>query len=359
LSIAEDSLNRLVEKWTAIERCTEPADRAQAEATIVGMYEETGLGPSPNMHWVASPWEGMEMAAYIKQRDYRVGTAVWRFAVDAILRYPEKANTRNVLGLSESAVQSAIASFPGGITELVRREVQKDQPMHKSGVVGRARAGSLDASEALRAEMYEMQGVDIGGMKWLKLMAEYCGFWWIFKGDAVLCERPTAVCFETPTPRNDEERQLAARGRLRRRLHSGAGPAIGWSDGTGIYAWRGVLVAENVITKPNEMDPQAIITTPNMEQRRVMMERYGYDRLFSKLAHKVLDEDVDGGGQKRKLLRIQVSGDEDLVVVKVSCPSTGSVYFLRVPPDTRKCAQGIAWTWGIASIKDYKPLKET
>jgi hypothetical protein len=72
----------------------------------------------------------------------------------------------------------------------------------------------------------------------------------------------------------------------------------------------------------------------------------------------VLDRDRDAGGERR-LLRVRVEGDEDLVCVAVICPSTGRQYLLRVPPAMKTCRQAVAWTAGFAHPDDYKPLVET
>ena len=72
----------------------------------------------------------------------------------------------------------------------------------------------------------------------------------------------------------------------------------------------------------------------------------------------MLDEDEDSGG-KRKLLAISIPNDEDLVVLSVSCPSTGRKYVLRVPPRTRTCHQAAAWIAGFDNPDDYHPVYET
>lgn len=122
--------------------------------------------------------------------------------------------------------------------------------------------------------------------------------------------------------------------------------------------WRGVAVSRRMIFEPDTFSAEEILAEQNAEIRRVMMERYGYDRLFEEAKAEVLDEDVDAGGERR-LLRMPVPGDEDLVCVAVRCPSTGHRFVLRVPPSMRSCRQAIAWTAGFDNPEYYQPEIET
>jgi len=93
-------------------------------------------------------------------------------------------------------------------------------------------------------------------------------------------------------------------------------------------------------------------------RRRVLLERVGFERFLREVEAEVVDEDTDAGGERR-LLRVAMQGDEDLVCVSVKCPSTGRQYLLRVPPRTRTCHEAVAWTAGFSNPHDYKPAIET
>ncbi len=122
--------------------------------------------------------------------------------------------------------------------------------------------------------------------------------------------------------------------------------------------WRGVTVDERIAFSPDEITAVEVLAEPNAELRRVKMERIGFDRFVAEAEPKVLDTDTDPGGERR-LLRVELEDDEPLVVVAVSCPSTGGRYVLRVPPKTKTCRQAIAWTAGFDNPADYAPLVET
>ena len=90
----------------------------------------------------------------------------------------------------------------------------------------------------------------------------------------------------------------------------------------------------------------------------MLIERIGYLAFARQAGAKVLDEDRDPGGP-RQLLRIELAGDEDLVGLACSCPSTGRQYLLRVPPSTESCHQAAAWLAGFDDPNRYHPDIET
>lgn len=122
--------------------------------------------------------------------------------------------------------------------------------------------------------------------------------------------------------------------------------------------WRGIPVTKRIAFHPEEITSQEILSEPNAEFRRVMLERVGFDHFFESVEAEVLDSDRDPGGP-RKLLKVPMVDDEDLVCVSVHCPSTARRYIVRVPPDMKTCAQAIAWTAGFDNPDDYQPVAET
>jgi hypothetical protein len=144
-----------------------------------------------------------------------------------------------------------------------------------------------------------------------------------------------------------------------------------WVDvaGTGVRAlpasmkgvqlrWRGVSVDDRVAFRPELITADEILAEGNVERRRVLLERMGYDTFLAHANARTLDEDRDAGGARR-LLRVPMAGDEDLVCVSVLCPSTGRQYVLRVPPTVTTCHQAVAWVAGFDDPDDYRPLAET
>jgi hypothetical protein len=122
--------------------------------------------------------------------------------------------------------------------------------------------------------------------------------------------------------------------------------------------WRGVTIDERIAFHPETITAQEVLDEPNTERRRVMLERMGYEAFFRQAEADVLNRDYGSGGVRR-LLRIEMPGDEPLVCVSVICPSTGRQYILRVPPQTQTCHEAVAWVAGFDDPADYDPLIET
>jgi hypothetical protein len=122
--------------------------------------------------------------------------------------------------------------------------------------------------------------------------------------------------------------------------------------------WRGVAVDERVAFRPELITAEEILDEPNAERRRVLLERMGYDAFLAHARATTLDEDRDLGGPRR-LVRVPMKGDEDLVCVSVICPSTGRQYVIRVPPGVTTCRQAVAWVAGFDDPDEYKPIAES
>jgi hypothetical protein len=122
--------------------------------------------------------------------------------------------------------------------------------------------------------------------------------------------------------------------------------------------WRGVPVDERIAFRPETITVAEVLAERNAELRRVLLERFGFERFMREAGAAIVDQDRDPGGE-RQLLRLKLEGDEDLVCVSVRCPSTGRHYLLRVPPTMQTCRQAVAWTAGFSDPDRYGPLVET
>jgi hypothetical protein len=122
--------------------------------------------------------------------------------------------------------------------------------------------------------------------------------------------------------------------------------------------WRGVPIDDRIAFRPETITAAEILAEANAELRRVLLERMGYEYFLNEAEAETLDRDRDPGGERR-LLRVPMERDEDLVCVSVICPSTGRRYIIRVPPTVRSCRQAVAWIAGFDDPYDYRPLVET
>jgi hypothetical protein len=166
--------------------------------------------------------------------------------------------------------------------------------------------------------------------------------WWALSSErSLLCDRPTLV------GRDHEGRP-----------HAEDGPAFAFADGTAVHAWHGLAIPASYVEEP--ATPERIDFEPNLELRRVLLERYGLTRYLRERGGKPVAEDEYG---RLWRLDFHTSEAEPIVVVEVenSTPEpdgTRRTYTLRVPPDIRTPRAAVAWTFGMPT-KTYRPAVET
>jgi len=73
-------------------------------------------------------------------------------------------------------------------------------------------------------------------------------------------------------------------------LHCETGPAVEFEDGSAIYALGGEIVPEFIIEYPELITVQSIDETGNLEIRRIMMERYGFQHYLEDSQAELIDE---------------------------------------------------------------------
>jgi hypothetical protein len=129
-------------------------------------------------------------------------------------------------------------------------------------------------------------------------------------------------------------------------------------NGHGFFLrWRGVHVNDRIAFARESLTGQEILRTDNVEIRRVLIERLGYETFLQQVGGVIRDRDTDAGGE-RQLICIAFEDDEPLMLLKVICPSTGHLHVLRVPPYMNTCHQSAAWIAGFDNPDDYYPAIE-
>lgn len=175
-------------------------------------------------------------------------------------------------------------------------------------------------------------------------LAASAGPWWALEGLAIVSERPLVASLD---PRG--------------RLHAESGPAIAWADGTAIWAWHGVGVPEWVVRDPGLITVDAIRAEPNVEVRRVMIERLGWERIVQDGGAELIHQDSAGSLWELSRMTDWSWDRARFVEVINSTPERDGSrhhYFIRVPPEMRTAKQAVAWTFDLGEI-EYRPLAET
>ena len=124
--------------------------------------------------------------------------------------------------------------------------------------------------------------------------------------------------------------------------------AIRYSDGWGLYRWHGIEVPGWVIESPEKINPELIQSEKNAEVRRIMISRYGWDKMLSVMNAKLIDRHynptigelwrwTEPDGIQVQIIRAQ-NGTPN---------SSGEYewYTLRVPLEVNNAIDACKWTY--------------
>ncbi|WP_395110698.1 DUF6745 domain-containing protein [Actinomadura sp. SCN-SB] len=361
---------------------TGPDERERAEAGVHAAYAAAGLAAPERIVWVPSPAFGTVAAALIAGHGEELRQRLSK-KTKRLSGYLEAASSLVDVNDAGASVREALRTDPweqargsasselgperwaqawaqtGGrlwsqVDELVLRirEAIGGLPAandHRN--VARLRGATLDAILGQHDAPWLSLVESLGGLgtdgppgtvlSGVAEVARVAGWWWPYERVVIVSERPVELHRDEPG-----------------RLHRGDGPALAYSDGFALHAWRGMPLPAGFIESLTDLSPARIDAESNAEQRRVMLEIYGYERYLAETGAKPVHRDETG-----VLWRIELEGDEPIVMVEVvnSTPEPdGShrTYYLRVPPRTRTAREGVAWTFGMDE-SDYRPQKET
>lgn len=334
-TMSEDEIDDLCVKQ-ALEcgLSTKPANRAECEAAIKAAYEAEGLRyPAERIFWEASPEAGARRAAIL--------------CLEA----------KGIHGVEPTRAQMA-------------------------DTLANACWGQHDAGWLYMYKAVAMRGIEgTEPLAHLQRQADNGGWFFAYADDA---DGPGAVVF-TDRP---AELHFDSQGRL----HHTTGLSVQYRDLWGDYCVHGISVPRRFVER--DFTHADIASERNVELRRVMVDLYGMGRYLRDAGAKILHEDVDMGGQQRRLLRLDSAGDEPYVVVQVvnstpepaettvpreaavpgrAQPAVYKTYFLRVHPELRPmlddggfgepqlmtCQNAVASTAGLTGEEYRKLLKET
>jgi hypothetical protein len=159
-------------------------------------------------------------------------------------------------------------------------------------------------------------------------MGQSCSWIYPFEKTCIVCDRPTQLSIDSE-----------------QRLHAEAEPAIQFADGYTLYAYHGVILPEKYgKLHPSQWQAQFLLEERNTGVRRVLIQEIGYARIFHELQAQQLDTWAE-----YTLLKINGADIEPMYLLKMTCPSTGFIHVLRVPPNIKSAREAIRWVnWGTA-----------
>jgi len=123
-------------------------------------------------------------------------------------------------------------------------------------------------------------------------------------------------------------------------LHGNGKPSIEYWGLFNCYHWHNVAIPERM-GKANceHWKPEWLLDEKNSEVRRILLREIGYERAMAKLGATSCDT-----WREYELLKLHMTDmPVEYKLLKMTCPSTGDIHVLRVPPDTKSAEAGVTW----------------
>jgi len=338
------------EKWRQIGLSIEPIDRPIATAAINSAYNIIGF-PEPEIIFCDSPYIALQAVEPLRIRDSGLETGseirnkihnelydILRSQLDRKLENEIYSKLYNPL-YAQLMNQLHIHVKDEVYTKLAKQLGERfqrfliDQAYHNNSIVS-----ELSACHGSWVDFcIDVLNLDYDRSLYsaFKSLVENCGSIYPFEKKCFVCDRPRQLHF-------DSEYLLHAEGEA----------AIEFADNFSVYCYRGVLLPATIgQVPPQSWEASWLLTEHNAEVRRVLIQAIGYPRICQELQATELDT-----WQEYTLLKIDNNIDiEPIYLLKMTCPSTGHVHALRVPPKVRSSSrasltakEAISWVnWGI------------
>ncbi|NQE34462.1 DUF6745 domain-containing protein [Microcoleus asticus] len=331
------------EKWRQIGLSIKPVDRAQATAAINSAYNIIGFSEPENI-FCDSPYTALQALEPLRIHDSGLGMAseirnkIHNELYD-ILRSQLSRELENKIysklynPLYAQLMNQLHAHVKDEVYVKLARKLGErfqrffiDQTYHNNTIVSELSAchGSwVDFCIGVLNLEYDRSLYSA-----FQSLVEKCGWIYPFEKMCFVCDRPRQLHF-------DSEYVLHAEGQ----------PAVEFADKFSVYCYRGVRLPETIgQVPPQSWQASWLLTEDNAEVRRVLIQAIGYPRICQELQATELDT-----WQEYILLKIENNIDlEPIYLLKMTCPSTGHLHVLRVPPEVRSAKEAISWVnWGI------------
>ncbi|MEG5174092.1 DUF6745 domain-containing protein [Microcoleus sp. B3-D7] len=339
------------EKWRAISLSTGSINRSQAEETIKSAYSAIGK-KAPEIIFVDRPYEAADL---IVSR-FDNPSSELRSQFETKLRSPLEKQLRGYLGSQlETELQNQLPTqLEQRLYTQLKTQLWEPERNYLAGEISSQlppqqvideRSGEIrptlgkHLSNCIQPELWAAYGSLLDfcisvlnlphsyGRNWIifQSIVRDCGWIYLYDKVCIVCSKPIALSVDS-----------------NHRLHAEGKPAVQFADGVSIYAYHGVILPEWYgRLHPHEWQSKWVLKEQNAEVRRALIQGITYDRICQELEVTELDS-----WQEYTLLSIEFDDDFDWVgnakpvyLLKMTCPSTGHIHALRVPPDVRSSSR--------------------
>lgn len=353
------ALDDTVEKWRAVLRCTKRCDREKAELAVRCAYDLAGFQEPSCFFWARSPSAALLMAEKPENRPHlNILARLASLRGNQLCELP-RITASGFSCLFQGEFWSALRTASNALlSEKVRDQIEdkfrglmtgadfsRQAQFHVEEQLFRTKDDTLEwrtegfpkgagylPNIASQLGFYDYvrsltQSRDLSPIEPFVVLGQECGWLWPCRNIALMTEKP--VVFHT-----DASGRLHAEGRK----------ALEYSDGFGMYFFRGVKIPDFMgAVKPEEWKSEWVLAERNAEVRRALTQGIGYEKIARDLGAVRLDS-----WREYELLRIDHADTEPIVFLRMTCPSTRLPHTTRVPPSIDTCRAAIRWcNWGI------------
>ena len=267
-------------------RSTEPTDRrrvAKAVATYLG-------GEVRPIEFVSSPRAVTEALAEVEAVTFANATGLPDWIRDRregwSMSIPDSQWVRRLRRALGEGLDADATARLGSVLNIATSVASALRRFEVVGDAGQFDRNALELAAAIEVVGSSARGERVAYLRLLRELAASCGPVAVLPDRIVVSERPLVL-----------EADDAGR------LHAEHGPALAYGDGLVVFAWHGVVVPEWVIREPDRITVEAIDAETNAEVRRVLVERFGAERLVREGGATLVDEDATGRLWRRELAR--------------------------------------------------------
>ena len=329
------------DKWLKIALSTQRIDEKKAKKAVKAAYQWFDK-EVPKIEFFDSPYAALKEL-------YDIGCDYSRFSIKYDLRHPlidyPYERSHNATAIEErTEIEREILKVVLEQNYNIHTQLEEDLDEEEIGIPDEYTLGAIQ-TDFLIAEccFYDfcisVLKLPYNQQKWkaFKNIVQYCGWVFDYNNVCIVSNRPIKLSF-------DEQNNLH---------ESNGKPAIEYADGFKVYAHHGVWLPEKYGSIPSsKWKSQWLLSEENAELRRILIQIIGYDKICEELGAIELDS-----WQEYTLLKIEnyteiISDSEPMHLLKMTCPSTRHIHFLRVPPDINSARVAITWVnWRVSPEK--------
>jgi hypothetical protein len=247
--------------------------------------------------------------------------------------------------------------FSASIDEAVIQACQRVRPRLRTRLRSLLTLQPLRGSQGFAASTFSPHSAPILGT--LEFLHDACdlraqthsltGLWQIANNASWMIPHEE-VCWLADRP---ERLEIDANGRL----HCADGPALAYRDGWSVCAWKGVVVPEWIIARPELVDVRCIANAIDPQVRRCMIDILTPARFVAEGGACRVSKD-ETGVLWRQRWRWEAWAAVEVVNGSPEPDGTYKHYFLQVPATVRSAGEGVDWTYGLSEQR-YRPTVRT